>query len=192
MNYKKCPKCNLNYILDNEELCETCKILRNSLIEIGDNVNLRETDFSRIVSGRVYGNNSRKIYEKFCDTLGWDINKANQFGWQTLLYAANADTDRTRDVWFIFYPNYDAQKLDNVVDDRHIVNLIQNNGDTIIEMVADKLVKSNNADTITFVKTKHGYEFFGVYKLIKNGATRVYQRISKDYPILFSFSCASE
>ena len=152
MNYKKCPKCELNYITV-------------------------ETDFSHIMRGCVYGGNSRKIYEKFCETLGWDKSKANQFGWQTPLYAANADTDRTNDVWFIFYPNYDAQKLDAVVD------LIQNNGDNIVEVVDDNIGKSNNANRITFVKTNSGYEFFGIYKIVKNGTTRLYQRISDNYPI---------
>ena len=83
----------------------------------------------------------------------------------------------------IFYPNYDAQKLDAVVDDYHVVNLIQNNGDNIIEVVDDNIGKSNNANRITFVKTNSGYEFFGVYKIVKNGTTRLYQRISDNYPI---------
>lgn len=179
MNYKKCPKCELNYITDDEELCATCR----PQIKITSYAKTVETDFSHIIRGCVYGGNSRKIYEKFCDTLGWDKNKANQFGWQTPLYAANADTDRTNDVWFIFYPNYDAQKLDAVVDDYHVVNLIQNNGDNIIEAVDDNIGKSNNANRITFVKTNSGYEFFGVYKIIKNGTTRLYQRISDNYPI---------
>lgn len=194
MNYKKCPECDLNYIPDNEELCETCKLLQGAITNSGRIIvdpiphgpkppKVLMIDFSHILSGRVYGTNTRKIYEKFCDTLGWDKSKANQFGWQTPLYATNADTDRTRDVWFICYPNYAPEMLDCIVEDRHVVNLIQNNGDTIIEVVVEEIGKSNNADRITFVKTKYGYEFFGVYKLVKNSTTRVYQRISKDYPI---------
>lgn len=179
MNYRKCPKCELNYITDDEELCATCR----PQIKITSNAKTVETDFSHIVCGCVYGGNSRKIYEKFCETLGWDRNKINQFGWQTRLYATNADTDRTSDVWFIFYPNYDAEKLDNVVDDFHVVNLIQDNGDKIIEVVDERLGKSNNANRITFVKTNNGYQFLGVYKIVKNGTTRMYQRISKQYPI---------
>lgn len=179
MKYKKCPKCNLNYITDDEELCSMCKI-RTRITTHSKTV---ETDFSHIVRGRIYGGNSRKIYEKFCDTLGWDKNKSNQFGWQTPLYAANADTDRVNDVWFIFYPNYDEKRLDTVVDDYHAVNLIQNNGDKIIEIVDDTIGKTNNANRITFVKTSGGYEFLGVYKIIRNGTTRIYQRIYDNYPI---------
>ena len=99
------------------------------------------------------------------------------------MYAANADTNRTSDVWFIFYPNYDPQKLDTVVNNYHVVNLIQNSGKEIIEIVDDSIGRSNNANRITFVKTENGYEFFGVYKIIQNGTTRVYQRISDIYPM---------
>lgn len=179
MKYKKCPKCELNYITEDEELCKECR----PIIRVSSHSNVIETDFSKILCGRVYGGNSRKIYEKFCDTLGWDKNKANQFGWQTPLYAANADTSRTNDVWFIFYPNYDINKLDAVVDNYHVVNLIIENGDKIIEVVDDSIGASNNANRITFVKTNNGYEFFGVYKIVENGTTRVYERIYNKYPI---------
>lgn len=179
MIYRKCPKCELNPITEDEELCAVC----NPKNVVKSHAKKVETDFTQIIRGHVYGGNSRKIYAKFCETLGWDISKSNQFGWQTPLYATNADTDRTSDIWFIFYPNYDAQKLDTVVDDFHVVNLIQNNGDSIIEVVDDRLGKSNLANRVTFVKTNMGYEFFGVYKIIKNGTVRVYQRISDKYPM---------
>ena len=179
MNHKKCPKCKLNYIADNEDFCIACRPQNTNTFHMKK----IETDFSQIKRGFVYGNNSRKIYEQFCKTLGFDISKANQFGWQTPLYATNADTNKTNDVWFIFYPNYDAKKLDTIVNDYHVVNLIQNNGDTIIEIVDDTIGASNNSNRITFVKTNNGYEFFGVYKIVKNGTTRIYQRMYDNYPI---------
>ena len=37
---------------------------------------------------------------------------------------------------------------------------------------------------LLYVKTINGYEFFGVYQIVKNGTTRVYKRISKSYPII--------
>lgn len=177
---KKCPKCGLNFISENEELCSAC----NPYKGIVSSVKKVETDFSYILRGRLYGGNSRKIYETFCQTLGWDKSKSNQFGWQTPLYAANADTDRTSNIWFIFYPNYDAQKLDAVVENVHVVNLIQNDGNIILEVVEERFGETNSANRITFVKTNNGYEFMGVYKIIKNGTTRVYQRISDRYPLL--------
>lgn len=143
-----------------------------------------ETNFASIVAGRIYGTNTRKIYEKFCETLGWDISKANQFGWQTPLYAVNADATRTSDVWFIAYPNYDIGEINNVEPNAHAVNFIHNNGDMIIEVVNETTGASHNANRITFVKTANKYyQFLGVYKLVENGTTRVYKRISKTYPI---------
>lgn len=184
MTYKKCPRCETNYILENEDYCDICRaeleLVTNKTIFHRKKI---ETDFSRIIRGCVYGTNSRNIYEKFCDTLGWDRNKINQFGFQTPLYATNADTNRKADVWFICYPNYDLQNLDGVVEDCHVLNLIQKNGDIILDAVDEKTGCSNNANRITFVKTENGYEFFGVYKIIQNGTTRVYQRISDIYPM---------
>ena len=52
-----------------------------------------------------YGSNSRKIYEKFCETLNWDKSKSYKFGFRRPLFAHNADTERTRDVWFISHSN---------------------------------------------------------------------------------------
>ena len=179
IKYRKCPKCGLNYITGEDEICEVCQ--RESNVISAQPTS--DMDFTHIVRGHVYGNNSRKIYEKFCDTLGWDREKSNQFGWQTPLYAANADTKRLNDVWFIFYPNYDAEKLNAVVDNHHVVNLIQKDGDVIIETVEEFIGESNDANRITFVKTKKGYEFLGVYSIIQNGTTRIYKRISDNYPL---------
>ncbi len=180
MKYIKCPKCELNYIKEDEEICAACM----PQIKIKSYSNKVENDFSKIVCGKNYGGNSRNIYTKFCKTLGWDISKQNQFGWQTPLYATNADTDRTRDVWFIFYANYDINKLDNVVENVHVVNFIKEDGEQIIEIVDEEIGVSNQADRITFIKTNIGYVFFGVYRLIQNGTTRIYNRISRNYPII--------
>ena len=120
MKYRLCPKCELNYISEDEELCSICSPKITRIKEKKQT----EKDFTKIEMGKVYGGNSRKIYENFCDTLKWDKSKANQFGWQTPLYAKNADTNRENDVWFIFYPNYDINKLDAVVNDYHVINFI--------------------------------------------------------------------
>ncbi len=181
--YKVCPRCNLNYIKEDEELCLHCRLETGETINAGGGSNFYSVDFSKIVRGVIYGTNTRTIYEEFCKTLGWDKSKSDQFGWRTPLYAKNANEDRTMDVWFIFYPNYDTSKLTNVVGNAHVANVIQDNGDTIIEVVQDYLGKSNDANRITFVKTKNGYEFLGVYKIVENGTLRVYKRISLKYPM---------
>jgi len=139
-------------------------------------------DFSRLIRTRLYGTNSRKIYEKFCDTLGWDKSKAGCFGPQTPLYAEKCDTKRENDVWFICYPNYDRNNINVSVAGK--TNIIENNGNSITEIVDPKFGKSNNAKRITFVKTDDGYEFLGVFKLVKNGTTRVYEKDSDVYPIV--------
>ena len=179
--YTLCPKCNLNYIDETQELCDVCLPKLHYTTRKKD----IEQDFYKLKTGCVYGTNSKIIYEQFCKTLGWDINKSStSFGWRKPLYAENADSDRIRDVWFIFYPNYDKDKLDTVVEDCHVVNLILNQGDTIIEVVDENIGSACTAERIVFVRTNNGYEFFGVYKIIKNGTTRIYNRIHKNYPIL--------
>ncbi len=179
MSYKLCPKCDLNYIDESDDLCPVCKQKQKKISQ----PKKFETDFSHIVCGHLYGTNSRTIYLEFCKALNWDKSKSDQFGWQTPLYAQNADTTRTADVWFIFYPNYNENKFDSVVEDCHVVNLIKDNGNHIIEIVDNYIGRSHNANRITFVKTKNGYEFLGVYKILQNGTTRIYERISDCYPI---------
>lgn len=179
---KKCPKCEINFITEDEEICSVC----NSPYIFANRISVCkfiENDFSRILRGRVYGGNSRKIYEKFCETLNWDKEKANQFGWQTPLYAMNADTDRNLDVWFIFHANYDTKNLNSVVDESHVINLIVDDGDRIIEVVDDSIGISNAKGRIVFVKNNSGYEFAGVYNIIQNGTTRIYKRYSDNYPV---------
>lgn len=137
-------------------------------------------DFSRIIRGRVYGTNSRKIYEGFCATLKWDCGKAGNFGTQGApLYAENCDTARKFDVWFISRPTY----IESGVMVNNHINYIKNNGDEIIEKVSQSIGRSNDAGRIVFVKTNSGYEFLGVYKLSENGTTRKFKRISEYYPI---------
>ncbi len=180
---KLCPKCELNYINDDQDSCSICKndktVTKNKSVSTG----LYAVDFSKLVTGVVYGTNSRKIYEKFCDTLGWDKSKISRFGWQTPLYATFADETRTLDVWFVSYPNYDAKNANNYVKDGHVITAIIDKGDKILEVVDDRVGSSNVADRITFVKTTNGYQFLGVYKIVKNGTSRAYERISKEFPL---------
>ncbi len=181
MKYKKCPKCEINFISETEEVCSVCACADVEIHQF--NKKSITNDYSTIVCGRVYGTNSRTIYEKFCESLDWDKTKTKCFGFQTPLYAKNCDTNRENDVWFIYYPNYDKDKLYSVVDDFHAVNFILNDGEDIVEVVDQKEGKSNNANRITFVKTNAGYEFLGVYKIVENSLTRKYKRISKVYPL---------
>lgn len=186
MDYKKCPNCDLNYITEDEEICSVCY---SPMVTKKSNRPTITNDFTKLVQGLGYGGNSRKIYEKLCDTLGWDKRKADQFGWQTRLYATNCDRERKRDVWFLFYANYDLknatpQNID-CIEDAHVINFILNNGDTILESIDESYGKSNEADRIVFVKVNGIYEFLGVFTLTENTAgKRQYRRISKEFPYL--------
>ena len=131
---------------------------------------------------RLLGTNSREIYEKYCDIYGWDKTKSGEFGCRRPLYAENCDADRKNDVWFIFYPNYNRNKLDCIVGDHHVVNLIENNEKDITEIVDPKYGPTKNDIRITFIRKKSGYYFLGVYKVVKNGTTRHYKKISDTYP----------
>ncbi|MBQ7164095.1 MAG: hypothetical protein IJR61_02055 [Clostridia bacterium] len=176
----KCPHCGQVFTVK-DDFFENKLNEKNTLYKTEEKP--ARADLPAIVCGKVYGTDSRTVYEKFCDTLGWDISKADKFGFGTPRYAENCDADRTSDVWFIFCPNYDQNKLDTVVDDCRITNLILNNTKNILEIVDEKFDKKNTADRITFVKTIAGYEFLGVYGILADGTTRVYDRISATYPI---------
>ena len=178
MGYKLCSKCEINFIDDSENLCSECSGIKKT----EKNNSLFASDYSQIRKGIVYGSNSRDIYEKFCNTLGWDYSQINKFGRQKPLYATNADTDRKRSVWFIFYANY-SDKIETAVDDLHAVNMIHDNGNAIIEIVSDKLGSTKDKERVVFARVKDGYEFLGVYKVIQNGTTRIYERISDVYPL---------
>ncbi len=95
------------------------------------------------------------------------------------MYAEKADTDRTRDVWFIFHSNY----TESICDSAKWANEIR--GDKIFEAYVDSFPKPSGADRIVFAKNKFsGYEFLGVYTIkqtISDG--RVYERVSENYPI---------
>ena len=117
--------------------------------------------------------------------MGFDRTQVGCFGFQTKLYAENADTDSKCDVWFICYPNYDEYKFNNNVKAKNYTNVIKDAGDTIIESFENYYVqKSSRSDTLVFVKTdvEKKYVFFGVYKVVENGLKRVYKRISFKYP----------
>lgn len=160
-------------------LCDTCKskIVKHveKMLPVDDNITVLQ-------AGRIYGTNSRKIYEKCCDSLGWKRSNASYFGWQTPLYADNCDKDNNG-VWFIFYPNYSTDSLESVVEDAHVLNVILYGGDVIVEVLDKHFGGTHNANRITFVKTKSGYEFLGVYSIEENGNERIYKRISKTYPV---------
>lgn len=80
MNYKKCPKCDLNYIKNNEEICSTClSDNKDIILVIKLNLNL---DFQEFIHNRAFGKlefkdlNFNLIYQR---TRGvWRISDKRQ------------------------------------------------------------------------------------------------------------------
>lgn len=130
-----------------------------------------------------YGSNSKTIFKHLVQIRDFDESKVKFFGSHKPLYAENADDSRKRDVWFICYPNYDQNKaIENCCEDYHVADCICKNGEYIIEVFIDNQSDAHDAERITFVKNKFGqYEFYGVYRLIVNGSSRIYKRISNTY-----------
>ena len=176
MNYKKCPRCELNFIPESEQLCDVCKQ------ETGTDEPPIYFPITKLICGHTYGTNSKTIYYELCKGLNFDKTKIGYFGFQKPLYAENCDTSRKNDIWFIAYPNYNISRVTNTDPGEKKINFILNDGDNIIVVVPKYIGYANEANVITFVKTLNGYKFLGVYELIKNGTTRHYRRISKVYP----------
>ena len=179
---KYCPECGRNRIAIEETMCANC-IEKKKVEEMRSPVGAIKTNTPYLVRGRVYGTKAKEIYAELCYVRGWDRSKEGQFGMFKPLYSENCDTNRENDVWFICYPNYSKDGLMNVVPDVHAINIIEDNGDKITEIVAQRIGMSHIANRITFVKTKDGYAFLGVYKIVQNGTTRIYKRISDQYPM---------
>ncbi len=185
MEYKKCPKCELNYIPENEDLCPECK----QTIKPAQSQSIVTRYYSRLERGRIYGTNSRTIYETGCDCFGWDRSKANQFGRQGVpLYAASA-TPEKYSVWFISHSNWTATQ------GGEWANVISRDMDTIKEYWRDyAAVKTSDYITrVVFAKKDGNYCFLGIYepepefqKEIWDGEThyvKIYYCISEVYPI---------
>ena len=177
MKYIKCPKCELNYILENEELCPTCKA--------------EEAPRSpNLVRGKECGTNSRTLYEEYADRYDWDKLQANQFGKEGLpLYAPKA-TPEKYSVWCIAHSNWTGDEAGRWE------NKISPDWDTIEEFWKDHLSvrASDYFNRVAFAKNSMGqYIFLGVYKpdpeakkTIENGEIRwikTYHCISQYYSI---------
>lgn len=190
-----CPRCELNYIRNNhDELCELCNIQTGvTKAQTVEHHNVPvETDFTKIISGKSYGTNTRTIYERFCQTLKWDISKANKFGMNKTLFAFKADTDKQNSVWFLSHSNRTQTKAESkrtgvMENGAAFRNIISDDNNIIKENISKEEDKNgfDGINRITFAKNKYGqYEFLGIYKMIRyENFTREYERISYVYPI---------
>ncbi|MCD8205630.1 MAG: hypothetical protein LUD29_03345 [Clostridia bacterium] len=181
IEYEHCPKCGLLQMKKGDTLCDTCKA---DLGIAPDGVNARE-NFDEIKRGHSYGTSSAEIYAKFCSHLNWDKYQISHFGYKKSLFAVNADTDRTRDVWFLFH--YNTVLNPPAVDAAGpSVNFILDSGETIIEKKKTMPWDSYENERIVFVFDKNlGYVFSGVYEYKSSDHDmRLYKRISDVYPVM--------
>lgn len=188
MNYKKCPKCELNDISDDEEFCSSCN---PPISETKTTSSMSvETDFSSLRFGKNYGTNSQAIYEKFCDTLGWDKSQINKFGLSRPLYAVKADMNREYGVWFISHSNLtgttaNSRRTGKTANESPYRNMIHTDYSLMTENNSKSEAESDTTGEIRITFAKHmygGYEFIGIYKLIKYEAyVKHYKRISDTY-----------
>ena len=184
---------------------EVIEIKNGSLKNIKKEKELRQkslSDFSCIFSGMLYGTNSKVIYENFCKTLNWDKLQAGKFGMQGQpLFAENADSDRTRDVWFLSHLNTYHCSVEDILKNINVdeldtaegfgaIDFINPSREIIVEYITVDKWKGvpKNKERVTFAKTDdlNAYEFLGVYELIdcnKTTTRRVYKRKSEVYPI---------
>ena len=176
----KCPICELNYLKNDEYICSICNNQKKN--NLNSKLSNQKRDFSSLRYNYNYGTNSKKIYEEFCNTLGWDKSKSECFGWQTPLFASNADKEHTKDVWFIFHANYNKENFDSISNSgRPVLNYINKKENYIIECLDENLWgESSNNERITFARMENGqgYEFLGTYKLKnQHDGVRVYVKI---------------
>jgi len=173
---KKCPRCELNYIQDDEELCAICRLQKNvASVNVGE----LHIDFKSLICGRMYGTNSKNIYLACCEVFGWKKSLSGNFGRQRPCYAELIDD--VNNVWFITDSNLTGTKGSS----GKWTNEVLKGGEQILEhwetppsnFPADKL------NRIVFVKQDGEYVFLGVYKRVKQeGSIRVFERVCRAYP----------
>lgn len=140
----------------------------------------------RLVFGAVYGTNSRDMYVQFCKYFDWKLSMKDHFGVRTLMYAKNC-TPEGYSVWFIPHNSIFEKHNEN----SHWFNFIKGN---IIEEVwidyENSSLHNDWNDRVTFLKTKNGYAFYGIYRpqqIIekeinhKIRKVKIYKQISAEY-----------
>lgn len=141
-----------------------------------------ESKFKKLFKGKNYGTNCKNIYLDCCHSLNFDSTKQNKFGRWTPCFAHKADTDRTRDVWFIGHSNLTDSAAES---GKHLNKVIEDKIYEYFSDAADDIYPLN--DRLVFVKEKHGgYVFYGIYRPanpLSKEQGRIYNRISNIYPI---------
>ena len=175
MNFRKCPKCEINYIKEDESFCDVCRGAQPEIKQV-----------SVLNEGEICGDNAQKIYQQCCQSFGWDSKKACKFSQQQRLCADDCDSQGNA-VWFITYSNLTPNK--RKMSNELFMNEIQDNGRKILEQINHQFEREQRekwANRIVFARdeSKMGmYVFLGVYQNTVNELKkREYDRISDHYP----------
>lgn len=142
-----------------------------------------------LTEGIVIAKKGINVYDICCKYFGWDKSKRRYFGPQGIMYAKNA-TPEKYSVWMIVH-NSLVEPFHNGTSGWY--NVVKS--DTIEEIwYTDSRGSADVSDIsirVTFLKTREGYMFKGIYKLSDaelreiNGTHRIvkiYKMISNKYP----------
>lgn len=142
-----------------------------------------------LTEGRILYKTGRETYNMCSDYFGWDIGSAGAFNPQGIMYAQKVTPERYS-VWMIVHNSLVEPSYNGVSSWYNVVK-----GDTLEEIwFTDERGSAKVTDIsirVTFLKTRDGYMFKGVYKLSDaelreiNGQRRIvkiYKMISNKYP----------
>ena len=164
-------------------LCGVCQQLCSNQLPAIDIV---ETNFYQLTQWQLCGASAETILEK--------LREANSWGKST--YWVNpmhmrVMVDKQVDVWFINNPRFNGSNINDWLAEYYFVDSVVAEGLYINEIFEDKYGSyfCSRNHILTFVRTRIGYVFLGVYQVCYNCAdgktvTNVYRLVDRTFPIL--------
>ena len=144
----------------------------------------------RLVAGQLEGTRGIDIYDKYCRIFGWDSSLRYNFDSKqralALMYAKNA-TPEGYSVWMVVHTDLSEKYNKN----SRWFNFICRDQIKEVWFINDHELLQDTSIRVTFVRTKEGYRFQGIYKPIKierelikgkMELVRTFERISTCYP----------
>lgn len=126
------------------------------------------------------GTNAQKIFDECAEKFGWLKTERVNFGMMQKMFSDKA-AGENYSVWFIAHSDWSG------TNDDLYKNILGVTASTIKEeYLKDSVPETTDQSTrIVFAKRKNEeYYFLGLYKLLEqNSTTRIYKRISDQYPI---------
>lgn len=111
----------------------------------------------KLIKGKIYGTNAKKIFLACCDELGWNDIEQKHFGWQTPNYSEIA-TPEGYSVWFLAHSDWTG------TDITEIKNKVSYS--TIEQWWTDEFhLKATQRKRVVFAKKDNYYQFLGIFKI---------------------------